>query len=73
MPETRRLPAPLALGGAVAIGVMTAIQARINGVLGVRVDDGIVAGLLSFSVGLLALVAVICCIPLSLIHISEPT
>ncbi len=63
MPETRRLPAPLALGGAVAIGVMTAIQARINGVLGVRVDDGIVAGLLSFSVGLLALVAVICCIP----------
>lgn len=63
MPEPRRLPAPLALGGAVAIGVMTAVQARINGVLGVRVDDGIVAGLLSFSVGLLALVAVISCIP----------
>ncbi|QNA94220.1 DMT family transporter [Microbacterium sp. Se63.02b] len=42
---------------------MTAIQARINGVLGVRVDDGIVAGLLSFSVGLLALVAVIACLP----------
>lgn len=63
MPESRRLPAPVALGGAVAIGVMTAVQARINGVLGVRVDDGIVAGLLSFSVGLLALVAVIACIP----------
>lgn len=53
----------MALGGAVAIGVMTAIQARINGVLGVRVDDGIVAGFVSFSVGLLALAVVISCIP----------
>ena len=63
MPEPRRIPAPVALGGAVAIGVMTAIQARINGVLGVRVDDGIVAGFLSFSVGLLALAIVIACLP----------
>ncbi len=63
MPEPRRIPAPVALGGAVAIGVMTAIQARINGVLGVRVDDGIVAGFLSFSVGLLALAIVISCLP----------
>ncbi|WP_417540387.1 DMT family transporter [Microbacterium maritypicum] len=53
----------MALGGAVAIGVMTAIQARINGVLGVRVDDGIVAGFVSFSVGLLALAVVIICLP----------
>ena len=63
MPDTRRLPAPVALGGAVAIGVMTAIQARINGVLGVRVDDGILAGFLSFSVGLLALAVVISLLP----------
>jgi transporter family-2 protein len=63
VPDTRRIPVPLALGGAVAIGVMTAIQARINGVLGVKVDDGIVAGLISFAVGLLALVVVIVCIP----------
>lgn len=42
---------------------MTAVQARINGVLGVRVDDGIVAGLISFSVGLLALAIVISCLP----------
>ena len=63
MPEPRRLPAPVALGGAVAIGLMTAIQARINGVLGVRVEDGIVAGFLSFSVGLLALAVVISCLP----------
>lgn len=53
----------MALGGAVAIGVLTAVQARINGVLGVRVENGIVAGLISFAVGLLALVAVISCIP----------
>ncbi len=42
---------------------MTAIQARINGVLGIEVDNGIVAGLISFSVGLAALAMVIVCIP----------
>ncbi|MCM3780068.1 DMT family transporter [Microbacterium hydrocarbonoxydans] len=63
MTPDRRLPAPVALGGAVAIGVMTAVQARINGVLGVKVDNGIVAGLLSFSVGLGALIVAIVCIP----------
>jgi len=47
----------------VAIGVMTAIQARVNGVLGVAIDDGIVAGLISFAVGLVALVVVIACLP----------
>ena len=63
MTEKRVLPAPVALGGAVAIGAMTAIQARINGVLGVQVDDGIVAGLISFTVGLIVLIAVIPFIP----------
>ncbi|KQZ22682.1 DMT family transporter [Microbacterium sp. Root553] len=63
MTPTRSLPAPVALGGAVAIGIMTAVQARINGVLGLRLDDGIVAGLISFAVGLAALIAVIVCIP----------
>jgi len=37
---------------------MTAVQARINGVLGVQVDDGIVAGLISFLVGLALLVVI---------------
>lgn len=63
MTSTRRLSPAVALGGAVAIGVMTAIQARINGVLGVRVDNGIVAGLISFAVGFLALIVVIVCLP----------
>ncbi|GEK87221.1 DMT family transporter [Microbacterium aerolatum] len=58
-----RLPAPVALGGAVSIGAMTAIQARINGVLGVRIDDGIVAGLISFGVGLVILIIVTVLLP----------
>ncbi|MFJ4222623.1 DMT family transporter [Microbacterium sp. NPDC089695] len=53
----------MAIGGAVTIGVLTAVQARVNGVLGVRVENGIVAGLLSFAVGLAALIAVIVSIP----------
>ncbi|MBN7794719.1 DMT family transporter [Microbacterium esteraromaticum] len=63
MTETRRMPAWIALGGAVAIGVMTAVQARINGVLGVRLDDGIIAGFVSFAVGLTALLIVVPLIP----------
>ncbi|WP_067201746.1 DMT family transporter [Microbacterium sp. XT11] len=63
MTDSRRLPAPVALGGAVAIGVMTAVQARVNGVLGVRVDNGIVAGFISFSVGLVVLISVIPLLP----------
>lgn len=63
MTDAPRLPAPIALGGAVAIGVMTAVQARVNGVLGVKVDNGIVAGLISFTVGLIVLIVVIPCIP----------
>lgn len=63
MTPARPIPAFVALGGAVAIGAMTAIQARINGVLGVRVDDGIVAGLISFAVGLGILLVVTAALP----------
>lgn len=63
MTQTRSLPAPVALGGAVSIGAMTAVQARVNGVLGVRIDDGIVAGLISFAVGLVILVVVTVALP----------
>lgn len=48
-----------------AIGVLTAIQARVNGVLGVRIGDGIVAGLISFAVGLIVLIAVTIALPSS--------
>lgn len=60
---TRSLPAPLAIGGAVAIGVLTAIQARINGVLGLRLGDGVVAGLVSFAVGTAVLAVVVAALP----------
>nr|WP_310023260.1 DMT family transporter [Microbacterium resistens] len=64
MDQSRRpLPAGMAVGGAVAIGAMTAIQARVNGVLGVRLSDGIVAGFVSFAVGLLILIVLVPFVP----------
>ena len=63
MHRARQTPAVAALGGAVAIGAMTASQARINGVLGIRLGDGVVAGLVSFAVGTLLLVVVVVALP----------
>lgn len=60
---TRSLPAPVAIGGAVGIGVMTAVQARINGVLGLRLGDGVVAGLVSFVVGTAVLALIVAGLP----------
>lgn len=53
----RRMPAWLALAAAAGIGVMTAVQARINGQLGLRLEDGFVAALVSFGSGLVVLIA----------------
>lgn len=61
--RTGRAGTALAVGGAVAIGAMTAVQARVNGVLGVRLGDGIVAGFVSFSVGLIVLLLVVPLLP----------
>lgn len=58
-----RTPAALALGGAVAIGVMTAVQARVNGQLGVRLDDGFVAAVISFGSGLVILIVLSAALP----------
>ncbi len=44
-----------ALLGAVSVGVMTAVQARINGELGLRLSDGLVAAAISFASGLVLL------------------
>jgi len=49
---------PLAAAGTVAVGALAALQARINGDLGVRLDDGFLAALLSYATGLI-LVAVL--------------
>ncbi len=63
MTSARTLPAPLALGGAVAVGVMTTIQARLNGALGVRLSNGVVAGLISFGSGLILVAVIVLLLP----------
>lgn len=57
------MPAWLALGVAAVIGIMTALQARINGQLGVRLDDGLVAAVVSFGSGLAILVVLSAALP----------
>lgn len=57
------MPAWLALSLAAAIGMMTAVQARINGQLGIRLDDGFVAAVVSFGSGLLILVVLSLALP----------
>ncbi|MFV0375655.1 DMT family transporter [Microbacterium sp.] len=51
-PASPAVPARLAIGGAVLVGVLTAVQARVNGELGVQLDDGLVAAVISFGSGL---------------------
>lgn len=57
------LPAWLALGGAVLVGVLTATQARINGSLGPAIGDGFTAAVISFGSGLLILVVLCALLP----------
>jgi transporter family-2 protein len=49
--------------GAVSVGVMTAVQARINGELGLRLSDGLVAAAISFASGLALLVVLSLAVP----------
>ena len=58
-----RLPAWLAVGGAVMVGVLTATQARINGSLGLAFGDGLVAALVSFGSGLVVLIVLVIVLP----------
>lgn len=58
-----RMPAWLALGGAGLVGILTAIQARINGQLGLRLDDGMLAAAISFGSGLVLLVVLSVLVP----------
>ncbi len=50
------LPGWLAVSGAVVVGALTALQARANGQLGVRIDDGFTAAVISFGSGFAILV-----------------
>lgn len=62
-PSPQRMPAWLALAAAALIGVMTALQARINGQLGARLDDGFVAAVVSFGSGLAILIVLSVALP----------
>jgi len=57
------MPAWLAIAGAVLVGVLTAAQARVNGELGARLDDGLTAAVVSFSTGLVILFALSAALP----------
>ncbi|MFE5407741.1 DMT family transporter [Microbacterium sp. NPDC056569] len=59
----RRLPVWIGLGGAAVIGILTAVQARINGQLGVRIGDGFAAAVISFGSGLIVLVVLSAALP----------
>lgn len=62
-PAPARLPAGVALTGAVIVGVLTALQARINGQLGLRLGDGFVAAAISFGSGLVVLIVLSAILP----------
>ena len=53
----------VAVAGAVLIGALTALQARINGSLGAEIGDGIVAAVISFGSGLVILVVLSALVP----------
>ncbi|MEJ1155112.1 DMT family transporter [Microbacterium marmarense] len=52
----RILPAWVAICGAISVGALTAMQARVNGQLGVALDDGFVAAFISFGSGFVILI-----------------
>ena len=59
----RRVPAWAALAVAVTIGLLTALQARVNGQLGAGLGDGFVAAVISFGSGLVILVVLSAALP----------
>jgi bacterial/archaeal transporter family-2 protein len=58
MTSTPRLPLLAGLPLAVATGLLIPVQARINGALGAALADGIAAAAVSFSTGLVVIIAV---------------
>ena len=63
MTHTPRLPLIVGLPMAVATGLFIPIQGRINGALGVALRDGIGAAVVSFSTGLVVMVAISLALP----------
>lgn len=63
MTPTPSLPLVAGLPLAVGAGLAIPLQARINGALGARLDDGIAAAVVSFSTGLLVMILVSLALP----------
>jgi transporter family-2 protein len=63
MTHTPRLPLLAGLPLAVGAGLAIPVQGRINGALGVRLNDGIAAAVVSFSTGLILIAAIALLLP----------
>lgn len=61
----------LALTAAVASGALVALQQRVNGELGVRLHDALLAAVVSFATGLVAVVAVVLARPAARAAVSR--
>lgn len=60
---SRRARGLAPVAGAIAVGVLTAIQSRLNGGLGAALDNAIVAAVISFGSGLAIMVALAAALP----------
>lgn len=62
-PRGRALRGTLPVAGAIAVGLLTATQSRMNGALGAAIDDGVVAAVVSFGSGFLIMAIVVAVLP----------
>ncbi|WP_296194166.1 DMT family transporter [uncultured Microbacterium sp.] len=62
-PESARLSRAISLPGTVAIGALTALQARVNGSLGTALGDPFVTGVVSFGSGLVIVAIIVALLP----------
>ena len=53
------LPKPLAISLSVVAGALIAVQSRVNGALGLELENGLVAALISFGIGTVLITAVL--------------
>ena len=63
MTHAPRLPLPLGLLAAVTAGLLVPVQGRINGALGTALADGLVAAVVSFTTGLVLMIAISLALP----------
>src|SRR6478752_6148016 len=63
MTHAPRLPLPVGLLLAVSAGLLVPVQGRINGALGTTLADGLAAAVVSFSTGLILMIAISLALP----------